>query len=70
APRAARRDLKTPEREQRSSNFRSDRGSPARKRPTDGGGRPPGVRHSTQKGPGGGGKGKASYGKNKKRKGR
>jgi len=66
-PRARRNDLKAPEREQR--NFRSDRPNPARKRPTDGGGRPPGVRHSTKKGPGGG-KGKASYGKNKKRKGR
>ena len=39
---------------------------PARKRPTDGGGRPPNIRHSTKKGGGG----KASYGKNKKRKGR
>jgi ribonuclease R len=69
-PRARRNDLKAPEREQRS-NFRSDRPNPARKRPTDGGGRPPGVRHSTKKGPGGGGgKGKASYGKNKKKKGR
>jgi ribonuclease R len=67
-PRARRNDLKAPEREQRS-NFRSDRPNPARKRSADGGGRPPGVRHSTKKGPGGG-KGKASYGKNKKRKGR
>jgi ribonuclease R len=64
-PRAARRDLKMPERESRT--FRSDRGGPARKRPSDGGGRPPGVRHSNKKGGGGG---KASYGKNKKRKGR
>ncbi len=59
-PRARRADLKMPEREQR--NFR-DRGNSARKRPTDGGGRPPNVRHSTKKG-------KASYGKNKRKKGR
>ena len=59
-PRARRRDLKMPEREQR--DFR-DRGAPARKRPADGGGRPPNVRHSTKKG-------KASYGKNKRKKGR
>ncbi len=64
-PRPRRRDLKMPERDTR--NFR---GSPARKRSSDGGGRPPNVRH-TNKGPGpGGGKGKASYGKNKKKKGR
>ncbi len=62
-PRARRNDLKMPSREDR--NFR---GGPARKRPSDGGGRPPNVRHSTKKGGGGGGK--ASYGKNKKRKGR
>jgi ribonuclease R len=63
-PRARRNDLKMPERESRF-----ERGNPARKRPSDGGGRPPGIRHSTKPG-GGGGKGKASYGKNKKRKGR
>jgi ribonuclease R len=57
-PRPRRRDLKMPERDSR--NFG---GSPARKRPTDGGGRPPNIRHSTRKG-------KTSYGKNKKRKGR
>jgi ribonuclease R len=57
-PRPHRKDLKAPEREQRSF-----RGNPARKRPSDGGGRPPGVRHTNQKG-------KASYGKNKKKKGR
>lgn len=61
-PRARRKDLKMPERE-----ARFERSGPARKRPADGGGRPPGVRHSTQPG---GGKGKSSYGKNKKRKGR
>jgi ribonuclease R len=61
-PRARRKDLKMPERE-----ARFERSGPARKRPTDGGGRPPGIRHSTQPG---GGKGKPSYGKNKKRKGR
>ena len=59
-PRARRKDLKAPERETR--NFR-DRNSPARKRPSDGSGRPPGVKHTNKKG-------KASYGKNKKRKGR
>jgi hypothetical protein len=57
-PRPRRKDLKMPERE-----ARFDRGGPARKRPADGGGRPPGVPHSAKKG-------KASYGKNKKRKGR
>jgi ribonuclease R len=56
-PRPRRRDLKAPERPQHY------RGGPARKRPNDGGGRPPNVRHSNKKG-------KASYGKNKKRKGR
>jgi ribonuclease R len=60
-PRARRNDLKMPERE-----ARFERGNPARKRPADGGGRPPGIRHSTK--PGGGGK--ASYGKNKRKKGR
>jgi ribonuclease R len=60
SPRPRRRDLKAPQRQQH------DRGGPARRRPTDGGGRPPNVRHSN-KGPG---KGKASYGKNAKRKGR
>ncbi len=59
-PRPRRRDLKMPERDSR--NFR---GNPARKRPHDGGGRPPNIRHSNKKGGG-----KASYGKNKKRKGR
>jgi ribonuclease R len=58
-PRPRRKDLKPPEREPRSA-----RSSPARKRPSDGGGRPPNIRHSTRN------KGKASYGKNKKRKGR
>jgi ribonuclease R len=62
-PRPRRTDLKMPSREERSF-----RGSPARKRPSDGGGRPPSIRHSTKKGGGGGGK--PSYGKNKKRKGR
>lgn len=62
-PRPRRSDLKMPERE-----TRFERGNPARKRPSDGGGRPPNIRHSTKKG--GGGKGQASYGKNKKRKGR
>ncbi len=62
-PRARRNDLRMPRKE--DGNFR---GNPARKRPSDGGGRPPNVRHSN-KGPGGAG-GKASYGKNKKRKGR
>ena len=57
-PRPRRRDLKMPERESR--NFR-DRGNAARKRPSDGGGRPPNVRHSAKKG-------QASYGKNKKKK--
>jgi ribonuclease R len=57
-PRPRRRDLKHPERE------RSFRGSASRKRPSDGGGRPPNIRHST------GNKGKASYGKNKRKKGR
>jgi ribonuclease R len=56
-PRPRRRDLKAPERPQHN------RGNPARRRPTDGGGRPPNVRHSNNKG-------KASYGKNKKKKGR
>lgn len=59
-PRPRRRDLKAPQREQHG------RGNPARKRSADGGGRPPNVRHSN-KGPG---KGKASYGKNPKRKGK
>ncbi|RYZ08763.1 MAG: S1 RNA-binding domain-containing protein, partial [Alphaproteobacteria bacterium] len=59
-PRPRRRDLKMPERE--NSNFRDRKsGKPARKRPADGGGRPPNIRHSTKKGP-------ASYGKNKKKK--
>jgi ribonuclease R len=39
------------------------RPGPARRRPTDGGGRPPGIRHSSRKP-----KGSASYGKNKKPK--
>jgi ribonuclease R len=58
-PRPRRKDLKMPERESRG--FRSN---PARKRPRDGGGRPPNIRHSTRN------KGKASYGKNKRKKGR
>ena len=62
-PRPRRKDLKMPERE-----ARFERSGPARKRPADGGGRPPGIRHASQ--PGGGGRGKPSYGKNKKRKGR
>ncbi len=56
-PRPRRKDLKAPERPQHN------RGNPARKRPSDGGGRPPNVRHTNNKG-------KASYGKNKKKKGR
>jgi ribonuclease R len=56
-PRPRRRDLRPPPRPERGH------GNPARRRPTDGGGRPPNVRHSN-------GKGKASYGKNRKRKGR
>ena len=59
-PRPRRTDLKAPRRED------DRRGSPARKRPLDGSGRPPNIRHSTK--PGGGGK--PSYGKNAKRKGR
>jgi ribonuclease R len=55
-PKPARRDLKTPRPD-------SARPGPARKRPTDGGGRPPGVKHSGKKA-----KGQASYGKNKKKK--
>jgi hypothetical protein len=38
---------------------------PSLKRSADGGGRPPGVKHSRKKA-----KGQASYGKNKKKKGR
>ncbi len=56
-PRPRRKDLKAPERPQHT------RGNPARKRPSDGGGRPPNVRHTNKTG-------KASYGKNKKKKGR
>jgi ribonuclease R len=56
-PRPRRNDLKQPTRETER------RGNPARKRPLDGGGRPPNIRHAAKKG-------KASYGKNKKRKGR
>jgi ribonuclease R len=52
-PRARRNDLRPP-RMERSGN-------PRHRRPTDGGGRPPGVRLSKKKG-------KASYGKNKKGK--
>ena len=62
-PRPRRTDLKAPRRDD------DRRDSPARKRPLDGGGRPPNIRHSTRPGGGGGG-GKPSYGKNKKRKGR
>lgn len=57
-PRPRRNDLRAP-RMERSGN-------PRHRRPSDGGGRPPGVKLS-KKGPK---KGKASYGKNKKRKGR
>ncbi len=60
-PRPRRTDLRAPERPQHN------RANPARRRPQDGGGRPPNVRHTNRKGPGGG---KASYGKNKKKKGR
>ncbi|MEZ6030955.1 MAG: ribonuclease R [Hyphomonadaceae bacterium] len=59
-PRPRRKDLKHPTRD---DDRRGPRGAPARKRPLDGGGRPPNIRHSTKKG-------KAGYGKNKKRKGR
>ncbi len=62
-PRPRRTDLKAPRRDD------DRRDSPARKRPLDGGGRPPNIRHSTRPGGGGDG-GKPSYGKNKKRKGR
>ncbi len=64
-PKPRRTDLKPPTRD---AEYRGPRSGPARKRPTDGGGRPPNIRHSTKKGPGGGGQ--ASYGKNKKKKGR
>jgi ribonuclease R len=57
SPRPRRRDLRMPERQN------GPRRGPARKRPNDGGGRPPNVRHTNRKG-------KASHGKNKKRKGR
>jgi ribonuclease R len=65
-PRPRRKDLKHPTRD---TDNRGPRGAPARKRPSDGGGRPPNIRHSTRK-DGGSGGGKPSYGKNKKRKGR
>jgi ribonuclease R len=55
-PRPRRRDLRPPEQPR-------GRPGPRQRRPSDGGGRPPGIRHSNKKG-------KASYGKNKKRKGR
>jgi ribonuclease R len=60
APRPRRNDLKAP---RANDQRRGPRGNPARKRPPDGGGRPAGIRHTNKKG-------KASYGKNKKRKGR
>ncbi len=59
-PRPPRRDLRQPRREGRPGG----KSGPARKRPTDGGGRPPNIRHNTKP------KGKASYGKNTKKKGR
>ncbi len=58
-PKPARKDLKTP----RSDVRHGPRGGPGQKRPADGGGRPPGIRHSRKKS-----KGEASYGKNKKGK--
>jgi ribonuclease R len=58
-PKPRRQDLRHPTKER----SRDAGGGPARKRPVDGGGRPPNIRHSA-------GRGKASYGKNKKRKGR
>jgi ribonuclease R len=54
-PNPPRRDLKPPRID--------DRPGAARRRPTDGGGRPPGVKHTNKKP-----KGKASYGKNKGKK--
>jgi len=54
-PRPRRRDLKAPERPQHRG--------PSHRRPTDGSGRPAGIRHSNKKG-------KSSYGKNRKKKGR
>jgi ribonuclease R len=57
-PKPARRDLKTP----RGDARQGPRGGPGQKRPADGGGRPPGIKHSRKKP-----KGQASYGKNKKK---
>ena len=54
-PRPPRRELRRPP--------PHGRPGPARTRPPDGGGRPPGIRHSARKT-----KGQASYGKNKKPK--
>ncbi|OYW42414.1 MAG: ribonuclease R [Rhodobacterales bacterium 12-64-8] len=66
-PRPRRNDLKMPSRDSDGRGPpRGPRSGPARKRPSDGSGRPPNIRHSTK--PGGGGK--PSYGKNKKPKGR
>jgi ribonuclease R len=58
-PKPPRKDLRTPR-----GDARNPRG-PSLKRSADGGGRPPGVKHSRKKA-----KGQASYGKNKKKKGR
>jgi ribonuclease R len=46
-PRPRRNDLKHPTRD---NDSRGPRGAPARKRPLDGGGRPPNIRHSNQAG--------------------
>lgn len=59
-PRARRRELGIPRRDPQRPR---ERHNPARKRPPSGGGRPPEIRHSTKKG-------KAGYGKNKRKKGR
>lgn len=59
-PRPRRNDLKAPQRD-----AQGPRGSASRKRSSDGGGRPPGIKHTNKKGGG-----QASYGKNKKKKGR
>ncbi|MBI1358848.1 MAG: ribonuclease R [Alphaproteobacteria bacterium] len=58
-PKPARKDLKTP----RGDDRHGPRSGPKHKRSADGGGRPPGIRHSRKKP-----KGQASYGKNKKGK--
>jgi ribonuclease R len=57
-PRERRKDLKAPR-----MDARPGRPGPKLKRPPDGSGRPPGIKHSRKKG-------QASYGKNKKKKGR